>query len=278
MGSDRISGRSRARGEPPSRPPESSSPRGIPRFLRKHYRDVACLAYLLLVYPQMANASNLTPGSPAFHWISALWLLISLAGVAATAIKLRSLDPEIKKYNLQREVSAPAQRFLAGFIALPLMITMPIFMVLGPAGFESWLGPTHLSLGVVSWMLLLRFGRGKGPDPAFPDRWLGSVATVVLLLFELHLYTIFLESLAMADEGFRISMRSLLVLLLPMTGLYFLLFLPATIGFYIEECVRRRSPGMAAGVLWLKFAVYRFLPVYLLSYLEGRGLRLPWIF
>ncbi len=278
MRNNGISGRSRSRGKPLPRLSFSEKPQRIRRYLRHHYRDVAALAYLLLVYPQMTNASHLTPESPAMNWISALWLVISLAGVAATIIKLRSLDPEIKKYNLESEVRAPAQRFLAGFIALPLMITMPIFMVLGPAGFESWLGPTHMSIGVVIWILLLQFGRGKSKGMADQDKWLTHMATVVLVLFELHLYTIFLESLSMADEGFRISMRSMLIVLLPMTGLFFMLFLPATIGFYIKECVRHRSRAIALAMLWLKFVVYRFLPVYLLSYLEGRGLRLPWIF
>jgi hypothetical protein len=246
------------------------------RFLKRRHRDLAALAFLLVVYPQLTNEAHLSNDSPTLRWVLVFWFVMAVVGIAATVIKLRALEPTIGERKAEQAVKAPANRFLAAMMALPLVVEMPLFMLLGEDSMESWIGPVHMVLGVALWITLTQLGRKGGRAPL--PRWLARSATVALILFELHLYTIFLESLWITDQSFHVTLRTLFVLLIPMVGLFYLLFLPATIGFYIEECTRRGSAALAGGVLLLRFVFYRYLPTYLVLYLEGRGLRLPWIF
>lgn len=244
------------------------------RWATAYYRELITLGFLLFLYPQLTDRKNLIPDSPGFAWFHLLWIGMGLIGIAGNILKLRSLDPAIRDRRLLRQVTATPTRFLAGFIALPLMLFLPVFILVGEKNAETGLAVGFLLLGLVIWVLLLQSGSGRRREQ--PARRTVLLGNGLLILFELFLYTLFLESIWLAEEDFHITLFALVTLVLPMTGLFFLLFLPATIGFYIEECVRSGSWKVAAARQWFKFAVFRYLPTYTLFYMESHGYRFPW--
>lgn len=245
------------------------------RWIARHHRDLVALFFFLVLYPRFTNEGHVTPASRWWPALTGAWAVLGALGVVANALKLHTLDGPIREAGLQAEVRAPALRFLAGTVALPLLLLLPLFMGLGEKRVGGWYGPIYLVVAAGAWLAVTRFGRGA-ERPAAP-RWRARLATALLVLFELHVYTLFLESLWVADPGFTVTVRSVFVGALPMSVLFALLLLPATIGFYVERCVRHRSAAVAGGWLWLEFLIFRYLPTFALFYLEQHGLRLPWI-
>jgi len=250
----------------------------VTRLLKKYYRDLTALGYLFFLYPLFSRVADFSPESKEWGLVVGLWLLIAVAGAVANVVKIRALGPEIEEHKLQKVVQSQGMRFMAGLIALPLMIVLPVF-IWWESSHETttpdWaLGVPYLIIGGILW-LLLDPTAGVGRKAA-RSRNPARLATAALVVFELFVYTVFLEGLGSGDAGFHVSLTSIVILVFPTSALFFLLFLPSTIGFYVEATVRYRSAGVAAGVLWLRFILTRYLPVYVLFYLEGQGWRLPW--
>jgi hypothetical protein len=258
----------------PSGPPPSLA-RRISRYLRRSYRDVAALVFFLFVYPQLINEAHFSMESESWVLLCGFWFALALLGAGANVAKLGTLDSKINELKLHKEVKVQAIRFLAGWIALPLMILLPVFIWLDPDDHEALLGCSFMVLGLVLWLLVLNFGTGSKRPPT--SKQTATVATVVLIFFELFLYTMFLESMWMTERSATMTIGLMFKLAIPMSVLYFLLFLPATIGFYIEAIVRHRSHALGIFVMWGRFVFYRYLPCYFVFYLEDRGINLPWI-
>jgi hypothetical protein len=244
-------------------------------LLGRHYRDFAAVAFLLFVYPQLTNESHFSEESAYWNWLSGFCLFMGILGAMANVIKLRTLDSEIHGKKLQALVKAPILRFLSGLIALPLLITIPIVFLLRTNDPPSWIGGIFMGTGVVLWMFFFNVGIGA----ARPAPCKGTVITVnvLLIFYELFIYTIFLESLWMGEVVDVQSLSVLFILAVPMALLFCMLFLPATVGFYIEAVVGYGSHWRAFFVLLYRFMVFRYLPVFGLVYLEQQEIRLPWV-
>jgi hypothetical protein len=223
------------------------------------------LVYLLLVYPVFTSEATYGRDPPTA--VVALFLAISLGGVAGNWLVLRGLDKRIREQGLQKQVELPFFRFLAALVALPFW---PVFALGGLfEGFidSFWMPVVFVALAGVTGTMLSRYGRGR--SGAVSPRWLTIVGTTQLLVFELTIYTVLLEGFPLGEKDFHVSLASLPLLVVPMTGLFVLLLLPSFFAFHVEECVRRRSRGRAFLSLWARFILTRYLPVYLLFYLRG---------
>ncbi|MHC4137179.1 MAG: hypothetical protein ACYTDU_02060 [Planctomycetota bacterium] len=237
------------------------------RILRRYHRDLAALMYLLLVYPVFTSETTYGRHPPTA--VLALFLAISLGGLSGNWLMLRGLDRKIREQKLQRLVELPFFRFLAALVVLPFW---PVFAIGGLVeGFidSAWMPVVFVFLAGVNGTMLSRYGRGR--SNAVSPRWLTIVGTIQLLLFELTIYTVLLEGFPMAERNFHVSLASLPLLVVPMTGLFVLLFLPSFLAFHVEECVHRRSKGRAFLSLWARFILTRYLPVFLHFYLRGPG-------
>lgn len=264
----------RAEAQQPSGPAPGLG-RRISLYLRRSYRDVTALVFFLFVYPQLINESHFSMESESWGLLCGFWFALALLGAGANLVKLGTLDEKINELKLHKEVKTQAIRFLAGWIALPLLILLPVFLWFDPDDHEALLGGSFITLGLVLWLLLLNLGTGsKGPSIS---KQTATVATVVLIFFELFIYTVFLESLWMAERSATMTIGLMFTLAIPISLLYFLLILPATIGFYVETIVKHRSHGLGLMVMWGRFIFYRFIPCNLVFYLEDHGIKLPWI-
>jgi len=231
------------------------------RFMERHYQDIVTTAFILLVYPLLTSKNNLSPQSTYWNLVCGLWFLMGIVGIVGNILKLSSLNFEIHKHKLQVEVKAPVARFLGAWIALPLQIVMPMFMFIGPEMSENLLGFSFLSVGLILWIFFLKVGTGAKKS-AVPKKRRVITTNIMLIIFELTLYTIFLETLFM-NEGVGVqSLSTLLMLSIPMALLFFLLFWPATIGFYIEAIVHHKSRRTAFTVLLYRFIIFRYLPIF----------------
>ena len=235
------------------------------RILWRYHRDLAVLIYLVVVYPVFTSETTYGVHPPTA--VVVLFLAICLGGLSGNWLVLRGLDGKIRERKMQKLVELPFFRFLAALVALPLW---PVFALGGLIeGFldSLWMPVVFFILAGVNGTMLSRYGRGR--SHAVSPRWLTIVGTSQLLLFELTVYTILLEGFPLAEKNFHVSLASLPLLVVPMTGLFVLLFLPSFFAFHVEECVFRRSKGRAFLSLWARFIFTRYLPVYVYFYLRG---------
>jgi hypothetical protein len=245
-------------------------------LLKLYYRDLTAVVFFVFVYPQLTNESHMSFESKYFVLLCIFWIFMAVVGVVANILKLSTLDHEIHEKKLQKEVKATACRFLAGWISLPLMVLLPIFLLLGPNEPPMWFGGIFIILGLVLWIVFLNVGKGTESERQPRLRTI-IISNVLLIFFELFVYTIFLESLWM-NEGVGIqSIGTLIKLALPMSLLFCMLFLPATIGFYIEATVHHGSRALAFIVLLFRFLVFRYLPVFGLVFFEQHNIHFPWV-
>ena len=126
------------------------SPRGL---LKRYYRDLTVLVFFLFVYPQLTNESHFSMESKYMVPLSIFWLLMGIVGVVANILKLATLDSAIHEKKLQAEVKATACRFLAGWVALPLIVTLPIFVLVDQDDPPWWVGGIFIVLGFVLWII-----------------------------------------------------------------------------------------------------------------------------
>jgi hypothetical protein len=234
-------------------------------ILRRHHRDLVVVVYLLLVYPIFTSETTYGRDPPAA--VVVLFLLISLGGLTGNWLVLRGLDARIRARQLQELVELPFFRFLAALVALPFWPVFALGGLVEGFGDSFWMPVVFIVLAAVNATMLSRYGRGRS-DAASP-RWLTIAGTAQLLIFELTVYTMLLEGFPLGEKDFHVSLASLLLLVVPMTGLFVLLFLPSFFAFHVEECVHRRSRGRAFLASWARFLLTRYLPVYLLLYLRG---------
>lgn len=246
----------------------------ILHIIKVHYRDIVGWLFMLVVYPLLTVAGYARPGSESFRAMALLLFALILAGVVGNLLKLRSLDPAIVATGGEDQVQCYATRFLAGLVALPVLLIWPPMGYFGDAGVNV-IGPIYLVLAPMLWALILHYGKGK--SGAAPNRLLGRLGGGLLLLFEFTMYALFLDIFWASDPYFHLTFSALLIIAIPMTGLFFLMFLPATIGFYVEEIIATRSWKIAAFRLWYRFLLHRYLPAFGVFYLEQRGVELPWV-
>jgi hypothetical protein len=246
----------------------------LSRWLGRHYRDLAGWLFVLVVYPLLTAAGHATPDSPHFGALAGALLVLMLAGVVGNVLKLRSLDPAIAASRMQDRVSCQPMRFLAGLVALPTLLLWPAGAYFGKAA-PNIIGTGYLILAPAMWASISHYGRGTDASPS--GRIPGIVGTALLLLFEFTIYSLFLEIFWASGGIPEVSLALLLFMIVPMSLLFFLLLLPATIGFYIEEVLTQRSWKAAQWRLWSGFVLHRYLPAFGLFYLEGHDIELPWV-
>ena len=237
------------------------------RLLERYHRDLVVLIYLLFVYPIFTSEATYGRHPPIA--VLVLFLAISLGGVSGNWLTLRGLDRKIRERRLQRLVELPFFRFLAALFALPFWPVYALGALVEGFIDSAWMPVVFVLLAGANVTMLQRYGRGR--SDAVSPRWLTIVGTIQLLLFELTVYTLLLEGFPLAEKDSHVSLAALPLLVVPMTGLFVLLFLPSFFAFHVEECVRRRSKGRAFLSLWARFILTRYLPVYLYFYLRGPG-------
>lgn len=230
-------------------------------LLGRYYRDIAAVLFFLLIYPILLHPRFYQGGHKT---LASLYFLLSLLGFLGNGLVLWQADVRMQK---PLKPSLRPFRFLGGFIALPVFSLFGLMMLWEPPVSDAKFIGSYILFCCLSGWIVWSFGFGtpkKGQPKAHPQ--LHMVGTIALLLYELTLYTLFLETMPRNEAHLYITLRTLLILIIPMTLLYLLLFLPATLGFLVEDCMRYGDWRKALARGYLRFIFYRYLPAYLALY------------
>jgi len=235
-------------------------------ILLRYYRDFIIVAFYVFLYPILVS-EYLIHNLPEHHRLAGIiWAGLGVLGILGNFFKLRSLDESVKEKNLQGKVQFGFWRFLSATVA------QPIFPVFGLSLYffePKWIGLIYTGFAIFCAVTIVAYGFGKHPQASGPvSRVLGDIG---LILFELSMYTLFLEIFFLEEPNFKITLKQVFLIFFPMSALFVLLFLPATFGFFLEEFIQKRSSKRAFFSLYARFVFFRFIPVFYGFY---RGLHL----
>jgi hypothetical protein len=238
-------------------------------FVKRHYRHVVILAFFLFVHPLLLKFASFE-GDDFPPYVPFFLIALGTSGIFGTYLKLKELDPIILACQLEKKALLGCFRLIGGAVSLPIIPAIGLMGLLSillgspmshTSDFEIIL--SYSLAAVPSSIIFWKYGLGKKRSVYARHK---KIASVLLIVFELGLYTLFLETLNLANPHYAIARGQFFILLFAASALYFLLFLPALFAPFLELYLERKSIVEAVVISYLQFLFLRFLPIYWIYY------------